>query len=169
MARLDNEFLDQIRAAFPLSQEIGASVELKKVGAEFKGLCPFHEERTPSFTVNDEKGFFHCFGCGSHGDVIAFHMKHRSVTFRDAVSALAAKAGLVVPGADDRAQPRSDGHQRPNHRPTEPDKKMLNWFASRGIPEAVVRRNKISLQTAWMPQPGREVPAICFPTSAAPL
>ncbi|MFP6745480.1 MAG: CHC2 zinc finger domain-containing protein, partial [Alphaproteobacteria bacterium] len=69
------EFLDEIRLRVTLSDVIGRRVNLTRKGREFAGLCPFHKEKTPSFTVNDDKGFFHCFGCGAHGDVIGFEMR----------------------------------------------------------------------------------------------
>ena len=90
-------FLDELRARVPLSDVIGRHVRLTRAGREHKGLCPFHQEKTPSFTVNDHKGFFHCFGCGAHGDVIGFVMRHDRATFVDAVEQLAAQAGLRVP------------------------------------------------------------------------
>jgi DNA primase len=72
-------------------------VRLTRAGREHKACCPFHHEKTPSFTVNDDKGFYHCFGCGAHGDVIRFLMEHDKMGFLDAVGALAAIAGLEVP------------------------------------------------------------------------
>ncbi len=71
-----DSFLEEIRNRVPLSGVVGRSVRLIKRGREFTGLCPFHNEKSPSFTVNDDKGFFHCFGCGAHGDVIGFVMRN---------------------------------------------------------------------------------------------
>jgi DNA primase len=76
---------------------VGRSVRLIKRGREFTGLCPFHNEKSPSFTVNDDKGFFHCFGCGAHGDVIGFTMRNSGMAFPEAVELLAGEAGLDVP------------------------------------------------------------------------
>ena len=70
---------------------------LKREGREFKACCPFHTEKTPSFTVNDAKGFYYCFGCGAHGDAIVFVRAHDNLPFRDAVKMLAAQAGLQLP------------------------------------------------------------------------
>ena len=92
-----NEFLDEIRIRLPLVQVVGKRVRLSKRGQEYTGLCPFHNEKTPSFTVNEEKGFFHCFGCGVHGDVIAFVMRDEGLSFPDAVKNLAGEAGLKIP------------------------------------------------------------------------
>ena len=93
------QFLDELRARIRLSDLIGRRVKLTRRGREFVGLCPFHSEKTPSFTVSDDKGFFHCFGCGAHGDVIGFTMQGAHLSFPDAVAQLAAEAGLEVPVA----------------------------------------------------------------------
>jgi len=90
-------FLDELRARIALADVIGRKVRLVKRGREYSGLCPFHNEKSPSFTVNEEKGFFHCFGCGAHGDVISFVMRSDGLTFPEAVERLAGDAGLAVP------------------------------------------------------------------------
>src|SRR3546814_15651648 len=69
------QFLDEIRNRLSIAEAIQRRVRLQKRGREFMGLCPFHNEKTPSFTVSEEKGFFHCFGCGAHGDVVGFVMR----------------------------------------------------------------------------------------------
>jgi len=89
--------LDEIRNHVTLSEIIGRKVKLTRAGREYKGCCPFHHEKTPSFTVNDDKGFYHCFGCGAHGDVIKFIIEHENLPFIDAVKVLAAEAGLQMP------------------------------------------------------------------------
>ena len=89
--------MDEIRARVPLSSVIGKRMKLIRAGREFKGCCPFHKEKTPSFTVNDIKGFYHCFGCGAHGDVLGFVMDHDNLPFMEAVEQLAALAGMQVP------------------------------------------------------------------------
>ena len=91
------QFLDEIRARIGLAETIGRRVKLTRQGREHTGLCPFHNEKTPSFTVNEEKGFYHCFGCGAHGDVIGFVMRSEGTPFPEAVERLAAEAGLEVP------------------------------------------------------------------------
>lgn len=90
-------FLDDIRDRVPVADVVGRRVKLKKHGREYKGLCPFHTEKTPSFTVNEDKAFYHCFGCGEHGDVIGFVMKTESLSFPEAVEKLAGEAGLPMP------------------------------------------------------------------------
>src|ERR1700744_1458236 len=96
---LAESFLDEIRSRVSLAEMIGRRTRLVKRGREHTGLCPFHNEKTPSFTVNEEKGFFHCFGCGAHGDVIGFVMQSQNMGFLDAIEALAGEAGLEVPKA----------------------------------------------------------------------
>ncbi len=90
-------FLDDLRDRTALSDVVGRRVRLVKKGREFSGLCPFHKEKTPSFTVNDEKGFYHCFGCGAHGSAFDFVMETEGLEFREAVSKLAADVGMEVP------------------------------------------------------------------------
>jgi len=92
-------FLDELRSRLRLSSVVGRHVKLVRKGREYQGLCPFHNEKSPSFSVNEDKGFFHCFGCGAHGDAIAFEMRVAHLSFADAVEKLAAEAGLEVPQA----------------------------------------------------------------------
>ena len=105
---LSTAFLDELRARTVLSTVIAPSVKLIRAGREWKACCPFHNEKTPSFTVNDDKGFYHCFGCGAHGDAIRFLTDQRGMQFMDAVKELAAKAGLDVPAPDPQAKERAD-------------------------------------------------------------
>jgi DNA primase len=105
---LSPAWLDELRARTTLSGVISPSVKLIRAGREWKACCPFHNEKTPSFTVNDDKGFYHCFGCGAHGDAIRFLTDKRGLPFMDAVKELAAKAGMDVPAADPRAQEQAE-------------------------------------------------------------
>lgn len=91
------KFLDEIRARLTLSEVIGRRIKVTRAGREYKACCPFHKEKTPSFTINDDKGFYHCFGCGAHGDVLNFVIEHDNLPFPEAVEMLAAQAGLQVP------------------------------------------------------------------------
>jgi DNA primase len=105
---LSPAFLDELRARILLSAVISPSVKLIRAGREWKACCPFHNEKTPSFTINDEKGFYHCFGCGAHGDAIRFLTDARGLPFMDAVKELASKAGLDVPAPDPKARERAE-------------------------------------------------------------
>ncbi|EKE68706.1 CHC2 zinc finger domain-containing protein [Oceanibaculum indicum] len=106
MSRVPEHILQAIRDRLPLSGIIGRHVRLKRTGADHTGLCPFHNERSPSFTVNDGKGFYHCFGCGAHGDIFRWLAENEGLDFRAAV----ARAGDLA-GVDTRqwTQPAS-GH-----------------------------------------------------------
>lgn len=94
---LSPQFLDELKHRFTLSDVVGRQVKLIRRGRESTGLCPFHSEKTPSFTVNDQKGFYHCFGCGEHGSVLDFVMKTQGMTFPEAVEVLAGEVGMDVP------------------------------------------------------------------------
>jgi len=104
------QFIDDLRLQANIVQVVSEYVPLKKAGTTYKGLCPFHSEKTPSFNVNPEKGFFHCFGCGVGGDVFKFLELHEKLGFQDSVKMLAAKFGLALPersegsGEDDAAR-----------------------------------------------------------------
>ena len=104
---LSPAFLDELRARTLLSSVIAPNVKLTKAGREWKACCPFHNEKTPSFYVNDEKGFYHCFGCQAHGDAIRFLTDNRGLPFMEAVKELAGKAGMEVPAPDPRAQQKA--------------------------------------------------------------
>jgi DNA primase len=95
--RFPPEFLQELRDRLPVSEVVGRRVKLKKTGREWKGLSPFNKERTPSFTVNDQKGFFHDFSSGKHGDIFGFVMETEGLSFSEAVERLAAMAGVPVP------------------------------------------------------------------------
>jgi len=103
---LSPAFLDELRMRTSLSTLIGRTVKVQKAGREYKACCPFHNEKTPSFTINDEKGFYHCFGCGAHGDAIRWMTDHRGLPFMEAVKELAAAAGMDVPAPDPRMAQR---------------------------------------------------------------
>ncbi len=100
--KFDERFLDEIKGRLRLSDVIGRSVKLRRSGREYVGLSPFGKEKTPSFYVNDEKGFFHDFSSGKHGDLIGFLQETERLTFREAVERLAAEAGLALPAEDPR-------------------------------------------------------------------
>jgi DNA primase len=105
---LSPQFLDELRARTTLSTLIGKSIKVTKAGREYKACCPFHNEKTPSFTINDEKGFYHCFGCSAHGDAIRWLTDQRGLAFMDAVKELADAAGLALPAPDPRAAHKAE-------------------------------------------------------------
>ncbi len=97
--RFTPQFLDELRARLPVSEVVGKRVKLKKAGREWKGLSPFQQEKTPSFTVNDQKQFYHDFSTGKHGNIFDFLMETEGVSFVEAVERCAAMAGLPIPAA----------------------------------------------------------------------
>ena len=95
--RIPQHFIDELVARTDIIEVIGSRVQLKNAGREYKACCPFHDEKTPSFTVSADKQFYHCFGCGAHGTVLGFVMEYDHLGFVEAVEDLAARAGLEVP------------------------------------------------------------------------
>ena len=144
-------FLDELRHRISLAEIVGRRVKLIRRGREFTGLCPFHNEKTPSFSVVEEKGFYHCFGCGVHGDVIGFVMQTENLTFPEAVAQLAAKAGMQVPQSTPEERAKAERAQTlqgameaacaffesqlklPAHRAAR------DYLAGRGLDEAAIR------------------------------
>src|SRR6476660_5010730 len=104
---INDGVLAELRAATDIVEVIGEHTRLKKAGRSWKGLCPFHNERTPSFTVDREKGLYHCFGCGTGGDVIHFVRQIDRLDFPEAVESLASRFGVTIPRRASRA-PRHD-------------------------------------------------------------
>ena len=166
-----DSIVDDIKSRGALVQTVGRSVKLTRAGGEHKGLCPFHAEKDPSFTVNEAKQFFHCFGCGVHGDIIDFTIRIERMDFRAAVHKLALDMGLDAgqgPGARPAPPPRD---RKPRDKPTKPDASKLTdltpdayaWFARRGISEAVVNRNGVRMARTWFREVGKEVPCLAFP------
>jgi DNA primase len=147
---LSPQFLDELRARTLLSGLVGKSLKLLRAGREWKACCPFHNEKSPSFYVNDDKGFYHCFGCSAHGDAIRWLTDQRGLPFMDAVKELAATAGLDLPAPDPRyaeKQERSNGLY-------DVMAAAQDWFVAQlqGIEGAEARayleRRGISVQTA---------------------
>ncbi len=152
---LGSHFLDELRNRVTLSEVIGRRVKVTRAGREYKACCPFHHEKTPSFTVNDDKQFYHCFGCGAHGDVIKFVMEHDNLSFMDAVEMLAAEAGMQVPKQtpQERAQMKEerdlydlleDATQYFENCLQEPrNSEALNYLLERGISHETIKAFRI--------------------------
>ncbi|GAA5050387.1 DNA primase [Erythrobacter westpacificensis] len=105
---LSPQWLDELKSRITLSTLIQRTVKLQRAGREWKACCPFHSENTPSFYVNDQKGFYHCFGCQQHGGAIDWMMEQHGLPFIDAVKELASEAGMEVPAPDPRAAQRAE-------------------------------------------------------------
>ncbi|WNO55031.1 DNA primase [Stakelama saccharophila] len=143
-------FLDELRSRITLSSLIGKSVKIRRAGREYKACCPFHQEKTPSFTINDDKGFYHCFGCGAHGDAIRWMTDQRGLPFMDAVKELAAAAGMEVPAPDKRSAERAERQKGLHDLMAD----AAQWFTEQlhGLAgaeaRAVLERRGISAETA---------------------
>ncbi len=122
--RFPPQFLDRIRQHYRLSEVIGRRMEIKRRGREYQGLCPFHNEKTPSFTVNDEKGFYHCFGCHAHGDVIGFVKEYDGLSYVQAVESLAREAGMELP----KINPEQRRQMERSDQLFQVMEKATNWF-----------------------------------------
>ena len=105
MARFSDDKLEEVRSHADIVEVIGAHVRLKRAGRNFVGLCLFHNEKTPSFSVNPERGFFHCFGCGAGGTVFNFVMRTEGLSFPEAIESLARRYGVTLPERDAAAGP----------------------------------------------------------------
>lgn len=157
MARFSEAFLDELRARITLSSLIGRTVKLAKAGREYKGCCPVHSEKTPSFTVNDEKGFGHCFGCGWHCDAFRFLMDTQGRSFVEAVEELAAEAGMDLPAPSAEAARAAErvvgvraaieAAQALYVRALAGSAEAQNWLAARGIDRATAE----AFELGWAP------------------
>ena len=111
MAKYDNSFTDELRQRLSLVDVISRRVPLTKKGQNYWGCCPFHNEKTPSFSVNEDKGFYHCFGCGEHGDIISFIMKSENLDFVNALKELANMAGIKMPEYKQKTQQQIEAEE----------------------------------------------------------
>src|SRR5262249_24779543 len=156
MAGYAPALLDEIRTGVDIVELVGRCVNLRKAGVNYKGLCPFHAEKTPSFTVNPKKGIFHCFGCGVGGDAFAFIMKQDRVSFPETVRALAKTAGVALP--EERERDGADSGRAELHRVMDltahffaerlwkpGGEQARGYLANRGIDPDVARRFGLGL------------------------
>jgi DNA primase len=147
---LPTVFLDELRARTTLSALVGRTLKLAKAGREHKACCPFHQEKTASFYVNDDKGFYHCFGCGAHGDAIRWLTDAQGMEFLDAVRELALAAGLAMPAPSAEAQARGarldgvrpalEAAQALFERQLEGAGAAREYLAARGLDDAAIAR-----------------------------
>ena len=147
--RIRDDAIRTIRERASLVEVVSDVVALRRRGRSFVGLCPFHAEKTPSFTVSEERGFFHCFGCGEHGDVFAFVMRIESQPFPDTVRRVASRFGLPVPEDDGGGRPRGEPLVAVNAAAAvffqselagEGGARARAYLADRGVGEEAVRR-----------------------------
>jgi DNA primase len=149
MNQFTPQHLDDLRARVSLSRIVGQVVKLQRAGREFKGLCPFHREATGSFTVVDDKGFYHCFGCGAHGDVIGFVMEYQGLPFLDAVQALASDAGIIL-----KAEPATS--PRELARPASQAETVDSWTVAQHILETA-RPARGTIVESWLTHRGLDL------------
>jgi len=155
MASYDRNFTDELRTRLSIVDVVGRRVPLVRKGQNYWGCCPFHNEKTPSFSVNEEKGFYHCFGCGEHGDIISFTMKSGNMDFRAAIAELAAQAGLKLPDykpRDARVVAREESYLQITERATalyqqklfEPaGVTALDYVRRRGFTDEMIKKYRI--------------------------
>jgi DNA primase len=155
---IPQHFIDDLIARADIVELLGKRIQLKKAGRDFKANCPFHDEKTPSFTVSPSKGFYHCFGCGAHGTALGFLMEYDHMSFVEAVESLAGSMGMEVP---------RDESARPSRRYDElfellgkvarfyqsnlgSSDKARDYLAGRGVDEATAKRFGIGYaQAGW--------------------
>lgn len=153
-------FLDEIRARLTLSDVVNRSVKLTRKGREYLGLCPFHNEKTPSFTVSDDKNFYHCFGCGAHGDVFTFLIEKEGLSFPEAVERAALEAGLEVPVSNPQEREREERQTKlvdvvekacvfyENTLWANAGRKGLDYLRRRGLTDQIIRRFRLGFAPA---------------------
>lgn len=145
----------QIKNAIVIEDIIGSFVNLKRHGNNYTGLCPFHNERTPSFNVHPSKGIFKCFGCGKSGDAIAFLMQHEKFSYQESLEWIAKRYNIQVTT------------DKPNYTPPVPrleklPAKYIQWFEKRGISNNTLLRKNITTSKEWMPIADKTTDVICF-------
>jgi len=146
--RFGEHFLDELKARIRPSEVVGKHVKLKRQGREFAGLSPFTTEKTPSFFVNDEKGFYHCFSSGKHGDAISFLMEIEGLSFPEAVEQLANMAGMALPAVDPEAEKRAEQNKKTISCFLRKVPASGNWQRGKELFE-VPRSNRRRLQAFW--------------------
>lgn len=160
MSSISPRFLQDLKDRLTLSEVIGRRVKIVRAGREFKACCPFHGEKTPSFTINDDKQFYHCFGCGAHSDVVGFVMQHDNLSFIEAIEVLAAQAGMEMPKQtpqDIELSKREKGlyalmddaakfFERALRDPKTPD--ALRYLKERGLPDEIITAFRLGYSPA---------------------
>jgi DNA primase len=166
MGRIGEDKIEEVRSRADIVEIVGAHVRLRRTGRNFTGLCPFHQEKTPSFSVNAERGFFHCFGCGAGGTVFNFIMKMEGLTFPEAVRQVAQRYGIEIPESENAGGPSAserDGLYRANQFAADFFERALwksdegararAYLEARGITAATARAFKIGFtpeQPVWL-------------------
>jgi len=143
MARIPEEIIDEVRQSNDVVEVLGQYLSLKKTGSTYKALCPFHQERTPSFVVTPAKQIWHCFGCGKGGNVISFLMEHDKVSFIEALRTLAKRANITLPSSDDyKVRGLTTFYTRPTSSP--PNFSRSDWPPASEPPPGNISRTAAS-------------------------
>ncbi|WP_163577508.1 DNA primase [Halomonas faecis] len=141
---IPQRFIDDLLARVDVVEVVGERVALKKTGRNHSGLCPFHQEKTPSFTVSADKQFYHCFGCGAHGNALRFLMEYERLSFPEAVEQLAGRLGLEVP-REGRDDPQAQARERKRKEGVNLLELAASFFRERlNMPEAQAARDYLS-------------------------
>lgn len=148
MAMISDQKIDEIRASSNIVDIIGEYVDLKRAGSSYKGLCPFHNEKTPSFTVDEKKQLFHCFGCGAGGDVVSFIMQKEGLTYPESLEYLANKAGIRMEYSENNSiNPKNKELYEINkdimmffYKNLLTSKEAINYLKNRGLSGKIVNR-----------------------------
>ena len=147
--------IEQIKDRANIAEIIQQYVKLKKTGPNLIGLCPFHSEKTPSFTVSESRGIYKCFGCGKSGDVIQFLTDHNGLNYIQAIKFIAEKYNIPI-------EEDTKTYERPVERLENLHPDTIKYFETRGISNNTILRFKITECLEWMPKTNAETRAICF-------
>ena len=153
---IDSSTIEEIKNQINIVDIISKFIKLKKKGADYESLCPFHDEKTPSFSVSASKGIFKCFGCGKSGDAIQFVIEHENKPYIEAIKYLAGVLNIPI---DENL---SKGYEKPVARLQHVSDKTLAFFEGRGISNNTLLRLKVTEAKEFMPQLKAEYPCICF-------
>jgi twinkle protein len=152
--------IEAIKQRINITELIGDFVKLKKEGANYVGLCPFHDEKSGSFTVSHSKNMFKCFGCGKSGDGINFIMEHNKLGYVDAIKLLATKYNIEIIEVEYEETKRT--YTAPAPRLEKISKRFIEWFENRGISNNTLLRFKVTECLEWMPKARKETTTLCF-------
>lgn len=153
--RFPPEFLERLRDEIQTSDVVSRKVNLTLKGKEYSGLCPFHQEKSPSFTVNNDKGFYHCFGCGAHGDIVKFTMETEGLSFYDSVVKLAEEFSIPVPRLEKEDKQKEDEYRKlydvmelscrifEHNLYTPQGEKALKYLRGRGLTDEYIRKFRL--------------------------
>lgn len=154
---ISQDTIFQIKSSAVIQDVIGDFVKLKKEGSDYKGLCPFHDERTPSFSISPSKNIYKCFGCGKSGDSTTFIMEHEHLSYIEAIRWLANRYNITI-----EEEKMNKEYTKPIPRLEKVSPSIIEWFENRGISNNTLLRFGITEAIEWMPSLKKETKCICF-------